>query len=207
MHYFRRVTDLETGEVHRISIGEHLTFDEAAHRFGVSRPTLIKVLLELKLCRPEYDAVAKSHRNRLHPEAVKKGLGFRIMAKHGPFDVLAPTALEWIEEDLKALLAATALDPSTREAFQTLNAFENDALLKMNPEGRVFWLANAFPDLPVRQMAKGLGISERLVHRYLDRRRKQIEEVSERRHRQLSTTAHPKLDIGRTAQELLSING
>ena len=205
MHYFRKVTDLETGEVHRISIGEHLPFAEAAQRFGVSQSTLVKVLLHLGLCQREYDPVAKSHRHRLHPEAVKKGLGFRIMGKHGPFDVLSPTALEWIEEDLKPLLAATELDLSTREAFQALNAFEADPLLKMGLEGEVYWLVNKFPELPVRQMAKGLGVSERLVHRYLDRRRKQLLGSSEQRSRQLPGNTSLKVNAGCSASELLKI--
>ncbi len=178
MHYFREVTDLETGEVHRISIGEHLTFTEAAERFQISRSSLIKALLHLNLCQKEYDKVAREFRYRLHPEAVKKGMGYRIMGKHGPFDVLSPSSLEWLGEDLKALLSVTEQDKETVEAFQALRDFEADPLLKMDLEGRVYWLVNNFPRLQVRQMAKGLGVSERVIHRYLARRRSQIERSS-----------------------------
>lgn len=194
MHFFRKVTDLETGEVYRLSIGEHLTFTEAAQRFQVSRSTLIKALLHLRLCQREYDPIAKSHRHRLHPDAVKKGLGFRIMGKHGPFDRLSPTALEWIEEDLKALIAATELDPPTREAFLALGMFERDPLLKMDIEGKVYWLMNNFPNIPVCQMAKRLGVSERIVHRYLTRRWEQLRRSSERRSLPLFKDAPPKVE-------------
>jgi predicted DNA-binding protein (UPF0251 family) len=178
MHYFRDVTDLEPGEAHRLSIGEHLTFTDAAQRFQISRSSLIKVLLHLNLCQKEYDKVAGEFRHRLHPEAVKKGMGCRIMGKHGPFDVLSPITLEWLEEDLKALLSVTELDRQTVEAFQALREFEADPLLKMDLEGKVYWLTNRFPMLQVRQMAKGLGVSERVIHRYLARRRSQLERAS-----------------------------
>ena len=178
MEFFRKVTDLETGEVHRISLGEHLTFTEAADRFQISRSSLIKALLHLNLCQKEYDKVAREFRYRLHPEAVKKGMGYRIMGKHGPFDVLSPSTLEWLEEDLRALLSVTELDKQTVEAFQALREFEADPLLKMDLEGKVYWLTNKFPTLQVRQMAKALGVSERVVHRYLARRRFQMERSS-----------------------------
>lgn len=174
MHYFRKVTDLETGEVRKISIGEHLTFTEAAQRFGVTRPALIKVLLELNLCQKEFDEVAGEHRYRLHPEAQRKGLGYRIMGPHGPFDVLSPTALSWIEEDLKGFLAATTFDKETISALQALDTFDAQRLNKLDVEGKVRWLADHFPDLQVRQLAKGLGVSERVVHRYRTKRDDQL---------------------------------
>ncbi|MGE5475160.1 MAG: hypothetical protein ACM3Q1_00765 [Bacteroidales bacterium] len=194
MHYFRKVTDLETGEVRKISIGEHLTFTEAAQRFKVTRSTLIKVLLHLGLVQQEYDPVANKHRHRLHPEAVKKGLGYRLMGPHGPFDVLAPTALEWIEEDLKALLAATTLDKPTIEALQALDRFDGARAGKLDVEGKVRWLVDHFPNLPVRQMAKGLGVSERVVHRYLDKRRDQLQRALERKNRPLPDLPRPTED-------------
>lgn len=100
------------------------------------------------------------------------------MGKHGPFDVLSPSTLEWLEDDLKALLSVTALDKQTIEAFQALRDFEADPMLKMDLEGKVYWLVNRFPMIQVRQMAKGLGVSERVIHRYLARRRSQIERSS-----------------------------
>ena len=180
MHYIRKVTDLETGEVRTVSIGEHLTFTEAAQRFNVARTSLIKVLLLLGVCQREFDPVAGEYRNRLHPEAQKKGLGYRILGPHGPFDVLAPSALVWIEADLKAFLAATTLDRATITALQALDAFDANRLHRLDVEGKARWLTDHFPGLPVRQVAKGLGVSERLVHRYLTRRERQIAEKRKR---------------------------
>lgn len=183
MDYFRKVADLETGEVRTISIGEHLTFTEAAQRFGVARSSLIKILLHLGLCQKEFDAVAGEYRYRLHPAAQKKGLGYRIMGPHGPFDVLAPTALEWIEADLKALLSATTMDQPTIAALQALDRFEAGRSERLDVEGRVRWLKDHFPDLPVRQVAKGLGVSERIVHRYLKKQDDQLRRALEARFR------------------------
>lgn len=180
MHYFRKVTDLETGEVRKISIGEHLPFSEAAQRFGVTRSSLIKVLLHLGICQKEFDTVAGEHRYRLCPEAQKKGLGYRIMGPRGPFDVLSPAALEWIEEDLKALLAATTFDRPTITALQALYRFDADRTRKLDVEGKVRWLADHTPDLPVNQVAKGLGVSREIVHRYLKKRDDQLRRASER---------------------------
>lgn len=194
MHYFRKVTDLETGEVKKISIGEHLTFTEAAQRFKVTRSTLIKVLQHLGLVQQEYDPVANKHRHRLHPEAVKKGLGYRLLGPHGPFDVLAPTALDWIEEDLKALLAATTLDKPTIAALQALDQFDRGRTEKLDVEGKVRWLVDHFPDLPIRQMARGLGVSESIVHRYLNKRRDQLQRALEQKRRPLRTMPQPTED-------------
>ncbi|EPY02312.1 hypothetical protein [Magnetospirillum fulvum] len=194
MHYIRRVTDLETGEVKTISLGEHLPFTEAAAKFGVTRPTLVKVLLQLGLVQKEFDTVARENRYRLHPEAEKKGLGKRLMGPHGPFDVLCPSALEWLEADLKAILAASTFDRATVTALQALDAYDAERLSKLDVEGKVLWLIYHFPDLPVRQMAQGLGVSERLVHRYLTKRRDQLERASKRMAGEVFTPAEPEVE-------------
>lgn len=180
MQYFRKVTDLETGEVKTVSLGEHLTFTEAAQRFNVARSSLIKALLHLGLCQKEFDPVAGEYRHRLHPEAQKKGLGYRLLGPRGPFDVLAPSALEWIEADLKGLLAATTFDRSTIVALQTLDGFDADRLHRLDVEGKIRWLDDHFPGLPVRQMAEGLGISESLFHRIRKKRADQVQQARER---------------------------
>lgn len=173
MHYFRKVTDLETGEVRRISIGEHLTVTEAAQRFGVARSSLVKVLLYLGVFQKEFDAVAGEHRYRLRPEAEKKGMGYRIMGPHGPFDVLAPTTLEWLEEDLKGFLAAATANPDAIAALQALDTFNSGRLHKLDTEGKVRWMVDHFPDVPVSQVAKGLGVSASFVHRCMRKREDQ----------------------------------
>ena len=172
--YRRKVTDLETGEVHTVHIGEHLTFSEAAQKFGVTRRTLTQVLSQMRLCQREWDQVAGQFRNRLPKEAVDKGLGYRIMGEKGPFDVLSPMALAWIEEDLSAALVAATQDPDTQKAFQALNSFMGNRVEKLDVEGKVRWLIDHFPNLPIRRISEGLGVSERLVHRYKTKREDQI---------------------------------
>lgn len=180
MIYRRKIPDLETGEIHTIHIGDHLTFTEAAVKFGVTRKAFTKVLTRLNLCQREWDEVAGQFRNRLHPAAVEKGLGYRIMAKHGPFDVLTPAALEWIAEDLSAILVATSQDPASQEAFQALNTFIANRQACLDVEGKVRWLLDCYPKLPVGRISEGLSVSASLVHRYRNKRDDQRERLRSR---------------------------
>lgn len=180
MIYRSKAIDLETGEVHTIHIGDHLNFSEAAKKFGVTRKTFTKVLTRLKLCQKEWDEVAGQYRNRLPPEAAAKGLGYRILAKHGPFDVLSPTALEWIAEDISAILVATSQDPASQEAFQALNTFNANRQECMGVEGKVRWLLDHYPKLPVGRISEGLGVSQSVVHRYRNKRDDQRERLRSR---------------------------
>ncbi|PKR54046.1 hypothetical protein [Thalassospira marina] len=181
MEYTRKVTDLDTGEVRKISIGEHLTFTEAADKLQVMRSSLIKVLLHLGVCQKEYDPVARENRHRLKPEAQEKGLGYRIMGEHGPFDVLSPTAMAWLKEDLNEHLAAPVLDPQTVIALGLLHQEDQTRISKLDVEGKVRWLFDHFPRLPVVAVAKGLGVSRELVHRYLAKCRDQLRRQMEKR--------------------------
>lgn len=180
MMYRRKVTDLETGEVKTVHIGDHLTFSEAANKFGVTRRSFTKVLTDLNLCQREWDEVAGQHRNRLPHEAVEKGLGYRIMGEHGPFDVLSPIALKWIEEDLSAILVAASQDPASQEAFQSLNAFIANRPKGLDVEGKVLWLMDHYPKLPTGRISEGLGVSKSLVHRYKRKREDQLERLIRR---------------------------
>ena len=177
MIYTRQVTDYETGEVFRISLGEHLTFTEVAKKLEVTRPVLNKAMMEGGLCQKEFDAVAGFYRVRLHPDAVEKGLGFRIISQHGPFDVLSPLGQELTEESLRAYLIANS-PTQWRPAFDALWDYEGErqrhGLGKMQAQMRVCWLLDHFGDIPADVIAKGIGVSWQLVYRHKSIRNGQL---------------------------------
>jgi len=177
LNYTRNVTDYETGEIHRISIGDHLTITESAETFRVSRKALTETLLKMGICQREFDEVAGKPRIRLHPNAAEKGLGFRIMGEHGPFDVLSPLCREIVEDELKAYLAS--ISPKRwRPALEELAAYEqhrvSHKMTKLDPRMKVCWLIDHFNSIPSQVIAGGIGVGKSLVYRYLEERRKQL---------------------------------
>lgn len=179
MNYTRLETDYETGEVFRIDIGEHLTFSELAKKLEVSRSVLTKAMLEIGLCQREFDEVADKYRNRLHPSAVKKELGHRIMGVHGPFDVLSPIGQEVAINGLKDYLFHNSAD-SWRPMFAAMMAYQEDR--KAYDKGvftaqmKVCWLLDHVCDVPINVIADGLGVSEGLVYKFVRIRNSQLEE-------------------------------
>lgn len=177
MQYYRNVTDYETGEVRRISIGEHLTITETARELKVKRKVLTDILKKMGICNREFDEVAGKPRIRLHPEAEEKGLGIRIMGEHGPFDVLSPLCREIIEDELKAHLAS--ISPKRwKPAFEELARYErfraDKNMAKLDPKMRVCWLVDHFEGIPAELIARGIGVASSLVYRYLDYRKQQL---------------------------------
>tara|TARA_A100000171_G_C2134649_1_gene149297 strand:- start:1934 stop:2554 length:621 start_codon:yes stop_codon:yes gene_type:complete len=181
MQYTRKITDQQTGETFEINLGEHLPFTEAANELKIKRSSLIKVLHNMGLCQKEYDAVAKEYRHRLKPEAKERGLGYRIMGKQGPFDVLSPSAMDWIKDELSGQLKATSISKETETAIEALSQFNNIRKEELNLEGKVRWLMDHFPNLPVADLSKGLGVSRAIVHRYRAIRKDQLAKKLEQR--------------------------
>ncbi|WP_417321255.1 hypothetical protein [Emcibacter sp.] len=174
MQYTRKITDQQTGEVFEIKLGEHLTFTEAAKKLKIRRSSFIKVMLNMGICQKEYDPTGKQYRHRLKPEAEQKGLGFRIYGEHGPFDVLSPMAVDWITDELTERLVDSNIDEDTKGAIKALKAFAAQTKEGLDTEGNVRWLLDYYPNLPVTEVGKGLGVSRELVHRYQARRNDQL---------------------------------
>jgi len=175
MQYTRKITDQQTGEVFEIQLGEHLPLTEAANNLKIRRSSLLRLLLRLGICQKEYDSVARASRHRIKPEAVKKGLGYRIFAEHGPYDVLSPSAIDWVADELKVQSKTTDVKPETRTSIQALNSYENVRKEELDLEGKVRWLMDHFPHLQVADISRGLCISRALIHRYQTRRENQLE--------------------------------
>ena len=173
MEYTRLVTDYDTGEVYRTNIGEHLTVTELADRLEVGRRTLTDAMLSGGLCVREHDDIAEKTRVRLHPDAAEKGLGYRIMGQHGPFDVLSPVGREVAEQMLRDHIDATC-PTQWKPAFEALEAYERwrkgDGLSPLSAQMRYCWLVDNVDDLPVSVIAQGLGVSVGLVYRFMRRR-------------------------------------
>lgn len=178
MRYTRKVTDYETGEVLTLEIGEYLTLKETADEFRVSRSTLTKAMLKIGLCQVEYDEVAGKNRNRLHPDAVEKGLGYRIIASYGPFDVLSPLGREVAKDGLDKFLISRSPE-RWRPVFEALKEFEEtrkeNMLEKLSSQMRVDWLFYHYGELPIHVLAEGIGVSKRLVYRHVNIRNSQLE--------------------------------
>jgi len=102
------------------------------------------------------------------------------MARHCPFDVLSPTALKWLAEDLSPILVATTQDPASQEAFQALKTFEDNRQEGLGVEGKVRWLLDHYPKLPVGRISEGLGVSKSVVHRYRNKRDDQRDRLRSR---------------------------
>ena len=188
MEYTRLETDYDTGEVFRISIGEHLPFTETAKKLEVSRLTLGKAMLEGDLCQREYDEVAKKDRIRLHPEAVEKGLGFRIMGERGPFDVLSLVGIEVAEGMLQSYLLSISPD-QWRHVFEALKDFEADRQKRgidpLSAKKRSSWIAYHFGEIPIEILAGGIGVCSSLVYRHKRIREARIKKLQRDQHRVL----------------------
>jgi hypothetical protein len=158
----------------------------------------VKLLETLRIVRLEYDSVAKHNRHRLRPEAVEQGLGYRVISSQGcPFDVLSPKALELVRQDLPGFLASLIEDRLSREAAQALEAADQHRTEKLDSEGKTLWLLDHYPDLTQAQVAKVVGVSERLVRKYKAKREKQLESL--RKYRPPQWSGLPSTDAHRAA--------
>ncbi len=180
MKYFKTVTDLETGKLRKISIGEHLTVSEAAIHFGVTRDSLMKVLLHLRICHKEWDKVAGQHRHLMCDEAVKKGLGFRALGEHGPYVVLSPSAISLLKDDLPAFLMAATRHKPTQKALMELEQQDKQLREPLDVEGKVRWLIDHHPNLSIRKAAGGIGVSESYFSRMMKKQRDQRSYLEQR---------------------------
>jgi hypothetical protein len=185
MKYMRKVTDLDTGKVSWIDLGDHRPLSEVAKAVGLGPRRLRDVLAHMGLLSREWDDRSQQHRFRLTPGAVESGFGIRHDNKgfhydpdRIPFDVLSPTGVEYVRDHLPAALAALSeLPGDVRDALAALGAFAAPRNTAMTPEMRVYWLTCRYPNIGPSQVAQGLGISETLVHRYRARRERQIRDA------------------------------
>jgi hypothetical protein len=182
MHYKRPVVDLDTGEKAWLELGDHLPLTDVAKELGIGPRRFRHVLLHMGILQKEWDERSRQHRHRLTPGAVRSGFGirhdnkgFQYDSDASPFDVLSPVGVQYVRDHLSATLAQLAeLPANVRQAVAALDAAAARRLTPMTPEMKVSWLTHRHPDLTAANIAKALGISEPLAHRYRSRRQNQI---------------------------------
>ena len=192
MNYTRQKTDYDTGEVYTLDIGDHIPFTEFAEKLEVGRKLLMKALLEDGVCQREYDEVAGKHRNRLHPDAVEKGLGYRINGEHSPFDVLSPLGQEVAKEALKTYQKKHG-PQKWCPMFEALHDYEEDRksnnMGKLTAQMKVCWLLDNFGDVPPEVIARGISVSRQLVYKHIRIRNMQLETAHARKTGPLSSNS------------------
>lgn len=182
MQYTRKIVDLDTGEASWVDLGDHRPLSEVATTLGVGPREFRRLLLAMTLVAPEWDDVSKQHRHRLTPGAVASGFGIRHDNKgfhhspdRTPFDVLSPLGVEYVRENLKkarALLSRRS--PPVAAAGQGLEAFESWRSHPLNPEGKVRWLIQHYPNMTHAQIAELVGITRQAASKFIATLNKQI---------------------------------
>jgi hypothetical protein len=183
VQYTRKIVDLDTREKQWLELGDYQTVTEVAKALAIGERHFRSVLVHMEILHREWDERGRQHRHRLTPGAVKSGLGIRhdnIGFDHeperSPFDVLSPAGVEYVRDHLRASLeAVNALPAKVCEALAALDKADKKRRSEMTPEMRVCWLDQHYPDFGASVVAKGLGISETLVHRYRGRRQDQLQ--------------------------------
>jgi hypothetical protein len=207
MTYTRKVTDLDTGETRWENLGPHLPLTDAALQMGYGPRSFRRMLVELGLLQREHDAKAGEDRHRLSPWAVANGFGIRVdrkWIKHRdglvPFDVLSPEGMDYVRENLSSAVAKVrrAAAGPAQDAREALSKYEQARGRALDPEGRVRWIQHHFAGLTEREVAEALGVSQALVNRYGNRRRKQVGVLK-------ATLAKPLADVRGEHASLLAI--
>lgn len=168
MLYSKCVLDRATGQLVEVNAGNWITVTELGEAYGVGRKKIRAILHHMGLLRPE----GRHGRYRLTPSAVERGLGTRIdTPKSGrPFDVISP---------LGQRLIADAWADTVRDLEEEVDGDVNLTAAKrgfaeqatrrsrpMTTQEEVCWLRDRFPALSYAQVAKLLGVDDRLVSRY-----------------------------------------
>lgn len=187
MQYKQPVVNLDTGEKSWLELGDHLPLTDVAKELSIGPRHFRQVLVHLGILHREWDDRSRQHRRRLTPGAVQSGLGIRHDNKGfqydpdaSPFDVLSPLGVQYVRDHLfAALMHLGELPENVRNAVAALDAAASKRLTSMTPEMKVSWLTHRDPDLAAADVAKALGISETLVHRYRGRRTEQIRRAKE----------------------------
>lgn len=173
-------------------MGDWITVTELGQTYGVSPRRVRAVLHHMGLLQPE----GRHGRYRLASFAVERGYGKRIeksKKSKWPFDVISPEGQQLITtswHDTVADMDAEVTNHAGRaSAAESLQSFrrkrEEMSLSVMQAQQEVCWLCDYFPDLTNRDIAAILDVSEQLVGRYVNTRRKQRRELREKRDRSL----------------------
>ncbi len=176
MEYFQEVLDRSSGRLTKVSQGDWITITELGEVMGAGKRETRAILREMGFLVVE--GAGRNARHRLASWVTDRKWGRRIKRTGCyPFDVIGPDARKWIDERWRTAAAKVAdLTGEAKAAQQHLAAF---LARRRNPEmpsqEQVCWLCDFYPDLSQMEKARIVGISQQLVSRFEEIRRRQLE--------------------------------
>lgn len=186
MEYFQEVLDRSSGQLLRVSQGDWITITELGDIMGAGRRETRAILRAMNFLVVE--GQGRNARHRLAPWVTDRGWGRRIKRTGCfPFDVLGPNARTWVERNWQSAAEDIAdLSDAAKEAQQHFEAFlARRRNSDMPPQEQVCWLCDFYPELSQAEKGRIVGISQQLVSRFEQVRRRQLERKRIARDRQL----------------------
>lgn len=187
MEYFQEVLDRSAGKLIKVSQGDWITITELGEIKGAGKRETRAILREMGFLVVE--GHGRNARHRLASWVTDRNWGRRINRKGCyPFDVVGPDARKWIDRQWRTAADKIAdLSAQATAAQRHLAAFlacRRDP--EMPSQEQVCWLCDFYPDLSQMEKARIVGISQQLVSRFEEVRRRQRERRLTNRERQLS---------------------
>lgn len=176
MEYFQEVLDRSSGRLAKVSRGDWITITELGEIMRAGKRETRTILREMGFLVLE--GQDRNARHRLSSWVTDRDWGRRIKRKGCyPFDVIGPDARKWVEERWHTAVEKIAdISAEARAAQMHLATFLRR---RRNPEmpsqEQVCWLCDFYPDLSQMEKARVVGISQQLVSRFEEVRRRQRE--------------------------------
>jgi hypothetical protein len=185
MNYVRQITDYDTGTTEWVELGEHRPLSAVADELEMGHRAFRDALVAMGLLQREWDDMSKQHRHRLTPGAVRSGFGVRHDNKgfahdreRTPFDVLSPAGVQYVRDRLSStLVEMSKLPQHVADAIKALARFTEQRRSTMTAQMKACWLVDHYPALTASQIADGIGVSRRLVDRFISIRARQLREA------------------------------
>lgn len=189
MEYFDTRLDRKTGELVEVSLGDWIPLTELGERYGVSARKVRLVLKEMNFVYIPGNHAKAAY--RLSNWALEAGFGRRIergkRIKYA-FYVISPAGQQWVAERWAGALASVdgrSSGPELDLPRKALDGFQTARNRRLKVEEGVSWLSVHYPSLSQENIAAILCVSQPIVSRYVNTRRKQLREARERRARPL----------------------
>jgi hypothetical protein len=174
VEYYQEVLDRSSGQLIKISQGDWITISELGEIMGAGRREARTVLREMGLLVAE--GQARNARHRLASWVTDRGWGRRIVRQGCyPFDVIGPDARRWVEgrweRAAEKVGNLSAQGQSAKAHLATFLSHRRNP--DMPPQEQVCWLCDFYPGLSQSEKGRIIGISQQLVSRFEEVRRRQ----------------------------------
>jgi hypothetical protein len=174
VEYFQEVLDRASGELIKISQGDWITITELGEIMGAGKRETRAILRDMDFLVIE--GRGRNARHRLAYWVTERGWGRRLSRRGSyPFDVVGPEARKWVEERWEEIAEKTrSLSPEGETARSHLATFiAHRRNPDMPPQEQVCWLCDFYPRLSQSEKGRIIGISQQLVSRFEEVRRRQ----------------------------------